>query len=655
MTVPVQNPFNSYNANGVTTQFRYEFLIKDASDLSVTLDGAVVDKSKYTLTNIGQSNGGNVSFTTAPAAGLLILRRAVIPQRLTDYQDNGPLRAEDINRDLDRLVMMIQDKQADADTALKHPLGQNGTTVPFTYDLANGRIINAADPVDDGDLVNRGYVDQLFTDQAAAAIKQAEDARDAAIVARNAAQASQQAAASSQTAASGSQTAAKTSETNAATSAQQAAASASAAAGSLSTASAAAGTATGAATTATQAASGATQQATQASASATTAGQQATAAAGSASAAAGSASSAASAMTAAQSAQQAAETARDSIINIAPGNYMLKTNNLSDLANRAAAWLNVRPEGATSLAADATADGDAPRWKQVKNFIAAVRTVLASWSVVNVDDAAPANGTTVKGGKVRSEYRVAGAEYAAAELQASVETSLAGARTVSAEVVVEDRTGGSLVSKTLKLGTVDALTGGSVNGRLRVTNSPQSAPFTSDGSNTWQETPGVFRNIIAQGEHSSTQWGLIDYLTNNNTGKAFVRLIPFASPTEFSIFQIDHTGEATARIFSPTCDERIKYGIRRIEDPLAVMRKIKGVTFRYIDTDIFGIGFTAQDVEAAFPEAVSNGEDLTLKDGTKVLGVKRPDTYGVAAALHHEAILKLMDKIEALEAKVAEL
>ncbi|HEM7929172.1 TPA: tail fiber domain-containing protein [Citrobacter braakii] len=105
---------------------------------------------------------------------------------------------------------------------------------------------------------------------------------------------------------------------------------------------------------------------------------------------------------------------------------------------------------------------------------------------------------------------------------------------------------------------------------------------------------------------------------------------------------MDHTGEATARIFSPTCDERIKYDIRRIEDPLAVMRKIKGVTFRYIDTDIFGIGFTAQDVESAFPEAVSRGGDITLKNGDVVKVVKRPDTYGVAAALHHESILQLM-------------
>ncbi|QLR47573.1 tail fiber domain-containing protein [Citrobacter sp. RHBSTW-00986] len=193
-----------------------------------------------------------------------------------------------------------------------------------------------------------------------------------------------------------------------------------------------------------------------------------------------------------------------------------------------------------------------------------------------------------------------------------------------------------------RLITVNGKTGGTVSGQVRVSDASRGAAYISDGTNTWEETQGVFRNIIAQGQHSDAQWGLVDYVTDNNAGKAYVRLIPFASPGEFSIFQIDHTGEATARIFSPTCDERIKYGIRRIEDPLAVMLKIKGVTFRYIDTDIFGIGFTAQDVESAFPEAVSRGGDVTLKNGDVVKWVKRPDTYGVAAALHHESILQLM-------------
>ncbi|MDU5685056.1 MAG: hypothetical protein E6017_05570, partial [Kluyvera cryocrescens] len=72
--------------------------------------------------------------------------------------------------------------------------------------------------------------------------------------------------------------------------------------------------------------------------------------------------------TAAQKAEDAAESARQA----AESNPLLalqKSLNLSDLANRAAAWLNVRPIGATPLAADAVNDYDAPTWRQVRNLI----------------------------------------------------------------------------------------------------------------------------------------------------------------------------------------------------------------------------------------------------------------------------------------------
>ncbi|HFK2694869.1 TPA: hypothetical protein ACG1DO_004732, partial [Kluyvera ascorbata] len=87
---------------------------------------------------------------------------------------------------------------------------------------------------------------------------------------------------------------------------------------------------------------------------------------------------ASSASTASTKADEAAESARQAAESN-PANYLLKDNNLQDLADRAAAWLNVRPTGATPLAADAAGDEDAPRWKQVKDFIASVRNVLSSW------------------------------------------------------------------------------------------------------------------------------------------------------------------------------------------------------------------------------------------------------------------------------------
>ncbi|WP_449545517.1 hypothetical protein [Lelliottia amnigena] len=54
-----------------------------------------------------------------------------------------------------------------------------------------------------------------------------------------------------------------------------------------------------------------------------------------------------------------------------PNEALVKTLNLSDLMDRAAAWLNVRPEGATPLAADPVSAYDATTRRWVENLIGA--------------------------------------------------------------------------------------------------------------------------------------------------------------------------------------------------------------------------------------------------------------------------------------------
>lgn len=51
-----------------------------------------------------------------------------------------------------------------------------------------------------------------------------------------------------------------------------------------------------------------------------------------------------------------------------PAEALVKSLNLSDLADRAAAWLNVRPMGSTPLAGDAVNPYDAPTLRQVENM-----------------------------------------------------------------------------------------------------------------------------------------------------------------------------------------------------------------------------------------------------------------------------------------------
>ncbi len=123
-----------------------------------------------------------------------------------------------------------------------------------------------------------------------------------------------------------------------------------------------------------------------------------------------------------------------------------------------------------------------------------------------------------------------------------------------------------------------------------------------------------------------------------------------------AVFYFDTTGNAVApAAWVPNSDERLKDGIERIKEPLEKMKELKGCTWKRQDTGAWGIGFIAQDVEKVFPEAVQRSGDRLMPDGSIVEGVLSPDTYGVAAALHHEAILKLMEQIEFLKDEVANL
>ncbi|HAT2203333.1 TPA: tail fiber domain-containing protein [Kluyvera intermedia] len=116
-----------------------------------------------------------------------------------------------------------------------------------------------------------------------------------------------------------------------------------------------------------------------------------------------------------------------------------------------------------------------------------------------------------------------------------------------------------------------------------------------------------------------------------------------------------NSGVATGVAWTPTCDERLKDLDGPIVDPLGKMRLMRGQSWHWKTNGSYGIGLTAQDVQRAFPDAVVETHDVTLPNGSVVKNALSPDSYGVAAALHHEAILALMAQIDALTARVAEL
>ncbi len=111
MSVTETTPVHAFNANGVTTVFNFLFQVLDSSDLRVQVDGQ--DKivgSEYTVSGVGNSDGGNVTFLTAPPNGarVVVFRDSALARK-TDYQDNGDFRAATVNSDFDRIWLALQE------------------------------------------------------------------------------------------------------------------------------------------------------------------------------------------------------------------------------------------------------------------------------------------------------------------------------------------------------------------------------------------------------------------------------------------------------------------------------------------------------------------------------------------------------------------
>ena len=94
-----------YAANGVSPTYTIPFLLIDAGDLQVVLNGTPVT-SGFTLAGVG---GATSSITfTVPPLGNLYLYLDVPFQRLVDYQLNGDFLSTTVNRDLDRIWQALK-------------------------------------------------------------------------------------------------------------------------------------------------------------------------------------------------------------------------------------------------------------------------------------------------------------------------------------------------------------------------------------------------------------------------------------------------------------------------------------------------------------------------------------------------------------------
>lgn len=147
-----------YAANGVTTMFPVPFLVIEAGDLQVLLNGALIT-SGYTHYGIG-SDSGYIQFAAAPS-GDLLLQLNVPFQRLVDYQENGDFLSSTVNRDFDRIWQAL--KQLLRITSRSPVLGVNDIDGQGQYQAKGNRLSNLADPVLPQDAATKSWSSNFFT------------------------------------------------------------------------------------------------------------------------------------------------------------------------------------------------------------------------------------------------------------------------------------------------------------------------------------------------------------------------------------------------------------------------------------------------------------------------------------------------------------
>lgn len=131
---------NTSTGNGVTTVFTYNFKILDEDHLRVIVDGVVKTiGTHYTVSGVGASGGGNVTFVTAPTSGAEVVRERAVPYlRETDYQEGGGFQASAVNEDVDLLEMQAQQLADLSDRSLRVAAGDaEPAEIPSAADRAS--------------------------------------------------------------------------------------------------------------------------------------------------------------------------------------------------------------------------------------------------------------------------------------------------------------------------------------------------------------------------------------------------------------------------------------------------------------------------------------------------------------------------------------
>jgi hypothetical protein len=134
MTITAQtSKTGPYNGNGTTTVFSYTFEVQDEAHLVVTLaDAAGVEtvqvlNTDYTVSGVGNPNGGQITMSTAPAPTYtLTISRSIPITQEVDLENRRSVAPEVLEDAYDKLTQIAQDLSEQVGRAIKISVTEGG-------------------------------------------------------------------------------------------------------------------------------------------------------------------------------------------------------------------------------------------------------------------------------------------------------------------------------------------------------------------------------------------------------------------------------------------------------------------------------------------------------------------------------------------------
>ena len=124
MTVSDNTSRNQYTATSGQTVFAYTFEIVDKDHIVVLQNGTVLSEgTDYTVSNVGNDNGGNVTLTTgATADDIITLYRDMPYSRTQNYTNSGDFLASEVNADFDELWLAGEQTDRSFSQSVRKPI-----------------------------------------------------------------------------------------------------------------------------------------------------------------------------------------------------------------------------------------------------------------------------------------------------------------------------------------------------------------------------------------------------------------------------------------------------------------------------------------------------------------------------------------------------